>query len=71
MSKKEREKGSNRSRNWIPSLIVEGIAKKTGYSRKHIRDVIKGRKRNYIIEYLWKLSQEDAEKFLKETGLLK
>lgn len=65
MSKKKQ------GRKKIPRVIIEGIAKKTGYSRSYIREVIKGRKRNYIIEYFWKLSQENEEKFLKETGLLK
>ncbi len=54
----------------IPKQILDGIQKKTGYSRSHIRNVIKGRYNNPIINYYYKLAQEDFGKFLKETGLL-
>ena len=59
------EKEKKRQR--LPRLIIDSIAERTGYSRSYIRAVIKGRRRNYVIEYLWKLSQEDMGKFLEQT----
>ena len=55
----------------IPKQILDGIEKKTGYTRRYIGKVIHGHARNLIIEYYWQLAQEDFGQFLKETDLLK
>ena len=60
-----KDKGKKRER--LPRLIIDSIAERTGYSRRYVRAVIKGQRRNVVIEYLWKLSQEDMGKFLEQT----
>ena len=53
----------------IPTPILDGIQKATGYSRKYISAVISGKRENLIISYYFKLAQEDFGKFREETGL--